>query len=209
MLKYRNYYFNLFTAVIILNYSVYRRCPGLLISWMLRWRLCTTERLSSSIHDVWRSNLETLTGVGGIFTNEAPGQEPHKDSWRKQTKWKTTKWIMASLHAHPSQVAAAGGKWPSFTPAGATRCQQSPGLKRWNCSLTWKRLHGFAGRSAHIFGKLHGYISPSASPPDCELHIQPTNFGPTDNQFQLRAEVSSAELWRPVTDGCHGPLKGL
>lgn len=46
------------------------------------------------------------------------------------------------------------------------------------------------------------------------LHLQTvsyktlTSFGPTDNQFQLRAEVSSAELWKPVHGG-HGPLKGL
>lgn len=42
-------------------------------------------------------NLETLTGIWGIFTNEASGQEAHEDSWRKEVKWKATKWIMASL----------------------------------------------------------------------------------------------------------------
>lgn len=117
---------------------------------------------------------------------------------------------MASLHFHPSQVAAAGRKWPSFTPAGWTRCQQSLGVEWWNCSLTWKRLHGFSGRLVCIFGKLNGYISPSASPPDCELHIKLTDFGPTDNQFQLRADVSSAGglllmvdmgLWRGYIQG--------
>lgn len=54
-----------------------------------------------------------------------------------------------------------------------------------------------------IFGKLNGYISSSALPPDCNLQIKMT----TDNHIQLRAEVSIAGS--QVADGGHGPLEGL
>lgn len=54
-----------------------------------------------------------------------------------------------------------------------------------------------------IFGKLNGYISSSALPPDCDLQIKMT----TDNHFQLRAEVSIAGS--QVADGGHGRLSGL
>ncbi len=99
---------------------------------------------------------------------------------------------------------SSGGEIEPFTAAGVTWCQQCLGLEQWNCSLTWKRLHGFSGWPVCIFGKLNGYIPPSALPPDCELHVKLT----TDNQFQLRAAVCSAELWRPVADGGHRPLRG-
>lgn len=68
----------------------------------------------------------------------------------------------------------------------------------------------FAGRSVCTLGKLNLYISPSALPLYCKQHIKRTDrvaFGPADNHFQLKAEVSSAELWKLVAAG--GPLEGL
>lgn len=101
---------------------------------------------------IW--NPETLTGIWGIFTNEASGQEAHEDSWRKEMKWKTIKWIMASLHTHPSQWR--GGKKDPCSPQQAQH--------RVKCLQDWsdeteaphkRMLHGFPGRSVCIFGKLN------------------------------------------------------
>lgn len=116
-------------------------------------------------------------------------------------------------YSHPSQVAAVGGKWLSFTPAGATLCQQSLGLEGWNCSLTlkgsaWLLLEGLWAYLASVM-----VIFPLfASSPDCEQYIKLTvwaSFDPTDNPFQLKAEVLSAELWSTVVHGGHEPLEWL
>lgn len=110
-------------------------------------------------------------------------------------------------YTHPSQVAAVGGKWLSFTPGGATPCQSSLGLEGWNCSLTWKVWKVCIHLASWMV------IFPLfASPPYFEQYIKLSvlaSFGPTDNQFQLKAEVSSAELWSAVAHGGHGTLEGL
>lgn len=78
-------------------------------------------------------NLETLTGIWGVFSDEASGQKPHKDSWRRQTKVETAKWMMATLHYHPSQVAAV---------VGGAKYNANCLREQWNCSQTWKSPHG-------------------------------------------------------------------
>lgn len=168
------------------NIFLVHECTGENVASLSGWEQSSRPKPHQSAI-IW--NLETLTGIWGIFTNKASGEEAHEDSWRKEMKWKTIKWIMASLHTHPSQWRRGWGSLvhPSRhnTVLNVSRIgamKPKPHIKE--CCTAF-----LEGLCAYLASWIVKSPPACALPLHCKLHIKLTDwasFGPTRQSISIK-----------------------